>query len=82
MRPPVETDEELETALEADLSFEDLEEEVDTAAGLVTALAGRVPQRGEVVSHPAGFDFEVMDADPRRVKRLRIRRRDAAQPAE
>jgi CBS domain containing-hemolysin-like protein len=74
--------EELETALEADLSFEDLEEEVDTAAGLVTALAGRVPQRGEVVSHPAGFDFEVMDADPRRVKRLRIRRRDAAQPAE
>lgn len=74
--------EELEAALEADLSFEDLEEEVDTAAGLVTALAGRVPQRGEVVSHPAGFDFEVVDADPRRVKRLRIRRRDPAPPAE
>lgn len=72
--------EDLEAALEADLSFDDLEEEVDTAAGLVSALAGRVPQRGEVVSHPAGFDFEVLDADPRRVKRLRIRRRDATPP--
>jgi CBS domain containing-hemolysin-like protein len=73
--------EELEAALEADLSFDDLEEEVDTVAGLVTALAGRVPQRGEVVSHPGGFDFEVIDADPRRVKRLRVRRRDVAPPA-
>jgi len=72
--------EDLEAALEADLSFDDLEEEVDTAAGLVSALAGRVPQRGEVVSHPAGFDFEVVDADPRRVKRLRIRRRDVTPP--
>ncbi|MBX7249866.1 MAG: hemolysin family protein [Caulobacteraceae bacterium] len=73
--------EDLETALEASLAVEELEEEVDTAAGLVGALAGRVPQRGEVVPHPAGFDFEVMDADPRRVKRLRIRRRDPAAPA-
>jgi CBS domain containing-hemolysin-like protein len=70
--------EDLETALATELAFDDLEEEVDTVAGLVTALAGRVPQRGEVVSHPAGFDFEVMDADPRRVKRLRVRRRGAA----
>jgi CBS domain containing-hemolysin-like protein len=72
--------EDLEAALQASLSFEELEEEIDTAAGLVGALAGRVPQRGEVVPHPAGFDFEVMDADPRRVKRLRIRRRDDAAP--
>jgi CBS domain containing-hemolysin-like protein len=32
-----------------------------------------VPQRGEVIAHPAGYDFEITDADPRRVKRLRVR---------
>ncbi len=66
--------EELEEALGQSLITEDMEEEeIDTAAGLVTALAGRVPQRGEVIAHPAGFDFEVTDADPRRIKRLRVR---------
>jgi CBS domain containing-hemolysin-like protein len=65
--------EELQTALGVELATPDLEEDIDTAAGLVTALAGRVPQRGEVIAHPAGLDFEVTDADPRRVKRLRIR---------
>ena len=65
--------EELEAALGRRLATDDLEEEIDTAAGLVTALAGRVPQRGEVIAHPDGLDFEVTDADPRRVKRLRIR---------
>jgi CBS domain containing-hemolysin-like protein len=54
---------------------EDLEEDIDTVGGLVGALAGRVPQRGEVISHDGGFDFEVLDADPRRVKRLRVRPR-------
>ncbi len=49
------------------------EEEIDTLGGLVFMLAGRVPARGEVVPHPAGFDFEVVDADPRRIKRLRVR---------
>lgn len=73
---------ELEEALEATLAVEDLEEEVDTVGGLVGALAGRVPQRGEVISHPGGFDFEVMDADPRRVKRLRVRRREVAAPKD
>jgi CBS domain containing-hemolysin-like protein len=64
----------LETALEAELTSEDLEEEeIETAAGLVTALVGRVPERGEVIAHPAGFEFEVTDADPRRIKRLRVR---------
>ena len=48
-------------------------EEVDTLGGLVFALAGRVPRRGEVIAHPAGLEFEVLDADPRRVKRLRVR---------
>ena len=41
--------------------------------GLVTALAGRVPGRGEMIHHPSGLEFEVLDADPRRVKRLRLR---------
>jgi len=65
--------EELETALGEDLSTAELEEDIDTAAGLITAIAGRVPQRGEVIAHPAGLDFEITDADPRRVKRLRVR---------
>ena len=65
--------EELESLLGVTLSPQDEEEEIDTAAGLVATLAGRVPQRGEVIIHPNGFEFEVTEADPRRVKRLRIR---------
>lgn len=49
------------------------EEEIDTLGGLVVMLAGRVPARGEVVLHPDGPEFEITDADPRRVKRMRIR---------
>ncbi len=49
------------------------DEEVDTLGGLVFLLTGRVPARGEVVPHPDGTEFEVVDADPRRIKRLRIR---------
>lgn len=64
----------LETVLGASLAPEQMEEEIDTVAGLVSALAGRVPQRGEVIAHPDGFDFEITDADPRRVKRVRVRR--------
>ncbi len=48
------------------------EEEIDTLGGLVFMLAGRVPVRGEVVKHPCGAEFEILDADPRRVKRLRV----------
>jgi len=48
-------------------------DEVDTLGGLVFALAGRVPARGEVIKHPSGLEFDVLDADPRRVKRLRVR---------
>jgi CBS domain containing-hemolysin-like protein len=49
------------------------EEEVDSLGGLVFTLAGRVPSRGEIIEHPSGIEFEVLDADPRRVKRLKIR---------
>lgn len=48
-------------------------EEVDTLGGLVFMLAGHVPVRGEVIHHPAGPEFEVVDADPRRIKRLRVK---------
>jgi CBS domain containing-hemolysin-like protein len=56
-----------------DFTLEDLEDDIDTLGGLVFALAGRVPPRGEILQHPNGYDFEVIDADPRRIKRLRIR---------
>lgn len=53
------------------------EEEIDSLGGLVFMLSGRVPTRGEVVVHPNGVEFEVIDADPRRVKRLRVRTQGA-----
>ena len=49
------------------------EEEIDTLGGLVFMLSGHVPARGEIIRHPAGVEFEVIDADPRRIKRLRVR---------
>jgi len=49
------------------------DEDVDTLGGLVFILLGRVPVRGEVIPHPAGVEIEVLEADPRRVKRLRLR---------
>lgn len=72
--------EKLEHAMGAELTPPDLDEEIDTVGGLVSALAGRVPQRGEVIDHPAGFEIQVTDADPRRVKRVRFR--PAATPAD
>lgn len=48
-------------------------EDIDTLGGLVFAIAGHVPARGEVISHDSGLVFEVLDADPRRVHRLRIK---------
>jgi CBS domain containing-hemolysin-like protein len=75
--------EELEAAMGegVDLAPPDLDEEIDTVAGLVNALAGRVPQRGEEIEHPAGYAIEVLAADPRRVRRVRVRRAPAP-PAE
>lgn len=55
------------------LLTEEEREEIDTLGGLVFALAGRVPARGELLKHSSGTEFEVVDADPRRIKRLRIR---------
>jgi magnesium and cobalt transporter len=69
-RIPIET---LEQHHGTRLRHNGSQEEVDTLGGLVFTLAGRVPQRGEVIAHPDGIEFEVLDADPRRIKRLRVR---------
>jgi CBS domain containing-hemolysin-like protein len=65
-----------------DLVLPQSEQDIDSVGGLVVSLLGRVPQRGEIVAHPAGYEFEVLEADPRRVKRVRIRPpASSAQPA-
>ena len=57
---------------------EDERNEVDTVGGLIFSLLGRIPERGEVVRHPSGVEFEVLDVDPRRIRRLRVRPSTAA----
>jgi CBS domain containing-hemolysin-like protein len=65
--------EEIAENYDVNLVVEGLEDEIDTLGGLVVALAGRVPTRGELITHPTGLEIEVIDADPRRVKRLYLR---------
>lgn len=67
--------EDFEAEIGMDLTLHDDidEEEVDSLGGLVMMLSGHVPVRGEVIIHPDGPEFEVLDADPRRIKRLRVR---------
>jgi len=66
------------------LGSEEPDENVDTLGGLVVSVVGRVPQRGEIVTLPSGYEFEILEADPRRVRRLRIRPppRVASTPAD
>ncbi|MGE4610978.1 MAG: hemolysin family protein [Paracoccaceae bacterium] len=64
---------EFEDAAGVDLLPDDLDEEVDTLGGLVFMLIGRVPSRGECIRDGHGHEFEVIDADARRVKTLRVR---------
>jgi len=65
--------EEVEAALGIRLRTGEEDEEIDTLGGLVYLRIGRVPARGEVVDHESGAEIEIVDADPRRIKRLRIR---------
>ncbi|PTX57106.1 magnesium and cobalt transporter [Litoreibacter ponti] len=65
--------EDFEAEIGQRLSDDDMDEEFDTLGGLVFMLAGRVPARGEMVEHPSSnAEFEIVDADPRRIKRLRV----------
>jgi CBS domain containing-hemolysin-like protein len=64
--------EELEERLGQKLLKPEDEAEIDTLGGLVFTIVGRVPARGELIKHTSGVEFEILDADPRRVKRLRI----------
>lgn len=68
-RTPIE---ELEQHIGIKLLTAEEEEDIDTLGGLVFAIVGRVPARGEVVRHTSGVEFEVLDADPRRVKTVKI----------
>src|SRR5215472_3052677 len=76
-RTPVEL---LEQEIGSVLS-EDERREVDTVGGLIFSLLGRIPERGEVVRHPSGVEFEVLDVDPRRIRRLRVRPPNVARSA-
>jgi CBS domain containing-hemolysin-like protein len=61
-----------------DLLPDDQEDEADTLGGLIFEMAGRVPTRGEIIRHESGYEFEIVDSDPRRVKRVRIHVKTAA----
>ncbi len=63
---------ELERLVGVDLLPDDLDEEVDTVGGLLFTQLGRVPVKGEVVKHDSGIEFEILDADPRRIKKVRV----------
>ncbi len=74
-RLPIEA---FETRLGPVLTEDERDADIDTVGGLVFTLAGRVPARGEVLRHPSGIEFRVLEADPRRIRRLRVR---GARPA-
>ena len=59
------------------LTDDERDADIDTIGGLVFTLAGRVPAKGEVISHSSGFEFRILDVDPRRIRRLRARRTES-----
>ncbi len=72
---------ELEERFGLKLLTADEEEDIDTLGGLVFSIVGRVPARGELVRHASGIEFEILDADPRRVKKLKIHKPRKPGPA-
>ena len=76
------TIEEFEKRVGPVLSEAEREEDIDTLGGLVFSLAGRIPKRGEVVKHPSGLAFEIVDADSRRIKRLKVKNLPKPEAAE
>ncbi len=77
-RLPVE---EFESRLGKVLTEDERAADIDTVGGLVFTLAGRVPARGEVISHSSGIEFRILEADPRRIRRIRARRTPPAEAA-
>jgi magnesium and cobalt transporter len=73
---------EFEAAIGMPLRAGEEDDDIDTLGGLVFLRVGRVPTRGEIVPHESGVEFEVVDADPRRLKRLRVRLPGAASGGE
>jgi CBS domain containing-hemolysin-like protein len=67
--------EEIAEAIGPDFDIRDRVEDVDTLGGLIFSALGRIPVRGEVVQALPGFEFHILDADPRRIKRVRIVRK-------
>jgi len=65
--------EDFEEIFGRDIATPEEDEEVDTLGGVVVSLAGRVPERGEIIRHDYGTEFEILDADPRRIKKVRVR---------
>ena len=65
--------EEINNLIGKSLFTEDIDEEINTIGGLVFVLAGKVPQRGELIKHPLGFEIEITDADSRKIKKVRLR---------
>ncbi len=70
--------EEIAEAIGPDFDIKDRLEDVDTLGGLIFSALGRIPARGEVVQALPGFEFHILDADPRRIKRVRVTRKRAA----
>jgi len=70
--------EEIARAIGADFDIRDQVDDIDTLGGLIFSALGRIPVRGEVVQALPGFEFHILDADPRRIKRVRITRKRPA----
>ena len=73
--------EDFEARLGALLTEDERGADIDTVGGLVFTLAGRVPARGEVISHPSGMEFRVLESDARRIRRVRVKLPPAAEAA-
>ncbi|MBN8892619.1 MAG: HlyC/CorC family transporter [Rhodospirillales bacterium] len=73
--------EDFEARMGPTLTDDERAADIDTIGGLVFTLAGRVPAKGEVLGHPSGVEFRVLEADARRIRRLRVRRTPAQQAA-
>ena len=72
--------EDFESRLGVVLTSEERHQDIDTVGGLVFTLAGRVPARGELLSHPSGLEFRVLESDPRRIRRVLVRRPPGPSP--